>query len=86
MGTISWAIQKWCFVELENTVEWFVSLERIQAQFWGSKRGSFFEFDEGALSFFNPVTGKKFAFGQSIKIKVESVDEINFRIDFSIIE
>lgn len=77
-GKISGMIQKWFFVELENTVEGFVDIHSLQ-------RWSFTLLEE-VLELKNFSTGEVFWFGDVVKIKVKNVDEKTRRIDFELLE
>ncbi len=74
-GNISGIIEKWFFVELPNTIEWFVS-------FWLS----WLSYDADEISMFSPESGREYTFGDSVTVELISVDEENFRIDFELIE
>jgi ribonuclease R len=85
-GIISWAIAKGIFIELENTIEWFIPFETIQSKFWGFKKGNYFEFFEESLEFRNKATGMNLRFWDTLKVKVASVDESLLRVEFDLIE
>ncbi len=72
-GKISGAIQTGIFVELENGIEGFVSVEYFP--------GYGFEFD-GIMSFKNKKTGVSMSIGDPINIKVLTVDVSSGKIDF----
>ena len=72
-GKISGAIQTGVFVELENGIEGFVSVEYFP--------GYGFEFD-GIMSFKNKKTGISMSIGDPIDIKVLMADVSSGKIDF----
>lgn len=86
VGTISGAIAKGIFVELENTVEGFIPLDSLQTKLGSKKKGSYFEFFEESLTFINRATGLSLRFGDTLKIKVIGVDETYLRTEFEFIE
>lgn len=75
VGKISAVLSRGVFVELDSTVEGFVNLEN-------STEGKFV-FD-GKMSQKNTKTGKKLMVGDTVKIKVESVNIPAAAIDFVI--
>ncbi len=85
-GVISWAIAKGIFIELPNTVEWFISLESIQAKFWGFKKGNYFEFLEESLEFSNKATWMRLRFWDTVQVKALSVDETLLRVEFELLQ
>ena len=72
-GKISGAIQTGIFVELENGIEGFVSVEYFP--------GYGFEFD-GIMSFVNKKSGASMSIGDDINIKVLAADVSSGKIDF----
>ncbi len=76
-GTISGMIAKWFFVELENTVEWFVDVMALD-------RGGF-TFLEDALQLKNFKSWEIFKFWDTVKVKVARVDLQLRRVDFELI-
>ncbi len=79
--TFSWVvagvIQYGVFVELENTIEWFVELN--------SKFGaSDYQFDTDVMQLYNPIIDKKYTIWSPIEIVVESVNEEEWKINFEI--
>ena len=74
---VAWVIQSWVFVELENTIEWFVELN--------SKFGaSDYQFDADMIQLYNPIIDKKYTIWSPIEIVVESVNEEEWKINFEI--
>jgi ribonuclease R len=68
-GKIVWIIAKWIFVELENTIEWFIAID------WKNSI-----FDEEMINL--KVWEKKYELWNKIKIKVIWVDKLRWQIDF----
>ncbi|NUJ98068.1 ribonuclease R [Candidatus Gracilibacteria bacterium] len=81
MGKISGMIPKGFFVELENTVEGFVDILNLDTK---KTKKSSWEFIENALMFKNTFSGEVFKFGDSVKIKLISVDTKLLRLDFKL--
>jgi ribonuclease R len=74
---ISGMIPKWLFVELPNTVEWFIDI----TSFW---KGNMV-FLEDILQMKNIHTDEVLRFGDKIRVKLKSVDLKMRRIDFEIL-
>jgi ribonuclease R len=68
-GKITWIINNGIFVELENTIEWFVYIDDKNAKF-----------DEEMLIL--EIWNKKYELGKKIKVKVIWVDKLRWKIDF----
>lgn len=81
MGKISGMIPKGFFVELENTVEGFVDILNLDTK---KTKKSSWEFIENALMFKNAFSWEVFKFGDSVKIKLISVDTKLLRLDFEL--
>lgn len=81
MGKISGMIPKGFFVELENTVEGFVDILNLDTK---KTKKSSWEFIENALMFKNTFSWEVFKFGDSVKIKLISVDTKLLRLDFKL--
>lgn len=75
-GQISWVISAWIFVSLNNTVEGFISKDKL----W-----TYAAYSEDFMNFHNSKTKESFTLWDKIKIKVESVDKQNWRIYFEIV-
>ena len=78
--TISWTIPAWFFVELENTAEWFVSIEQVLQETENKK----FDYDEEKMTF---LITKDFnlSIWDTIKIKISSIDMDRRRLNFDYI-
>lgn len=74
---ISGMIPKWCFVELDSTVEGFIDIQSLG-------RGNF-TFLEEALQLKNLITWEVFTFWDTVKVKLRSVDLKMRRIDFELL-
>ena len=68
-GKIVWIIEKWFFVELDNTIEGFVAIEVKKSKF-----------DAEMLTL--EIPEKKYSLWDKVRIKVESVDKVDGKIDF----
>ena len=73
-GVTEWGI----YVELPNTVEGLVHVSKLP--------GDFFVYDEAKYEMKGTKRGLVYSLGQSVKVVVDSVDEITRTIDFSIYE
>ncbi len=83
---ISGVIEKWIFVQLENTVEWFVDLSSWNHTKWWNKDINKLSFDDMLLEIKNSHTGERYRLADKVKIKVSSVDEVFSRINFELIK
>lgn len=72
-GVTEWGI----YVELGNTVEGLVHISKLP--------GDTYSYDEKAYEVKGTLHGHKYAMGQAVKIKVDSVDTFMRTIDFSIV-
>ncbi len=70
-AVISGLVSKWFFISLDNTVEWFVELEKSQ-------------FDEKAQT--HRFSGKNYMLWQDIKVRLIEADEELLRLNFEIVE
>ncbi len=75
-GVISGVTEHGFYVELENTVEGFVSTASLAK--------GVYQFDEGRYMLFG--NGNTYRIGQKVKIKVESTDIVLRHINFALIE
>ena len=73
-GVTEWGI----YVELPNTVEGLVHVSKLP--------GDFFVYDEAKYEMKGTKRGLVYSLGQSVKVVVDSVDEITRTIDFNIYE
>jgi ribonuclease R len=91
---VSWVIERWFFVQLENTVEWFVDLssenhskdkswKKFGAKWWKQDKLKL-DFNSMLLEIKNPYDWKKYRLADKIKIRVSSVDEVFSRINFEL--
>ena len=69
---ISWVLQKWFFVALKDTSEWFVELDRS-------------EFVESLQEHVDLSTWKRYRLGEEIKIRLKEVDETMLRLNFEVL-
>ncbi|HHX06972.1 MAG TPA: ribonuclease R [Erysipelothrix sp.] len=74
-GIISGVTKFGLFVMLDNTCEGLVHV---------SSMDDYYEFDEVAMKLYNRDKSKVYTFGQTIKIRVESVDLIEYKVNFII--
>ncbi len=72
-ASISGIIQKGLFVELDNTIEWFIEMN-----------GSW-DFDEEFMTFENYETHKKYTLWDRVQVELESVDSSRLRINFDLV-
>jgi len=72
---VSGMIEKWFFVELPNTIEWFVE--------FGFSNLSY---DAENFSVFNPITGDEYTFGDIVMVGLMRADEETLRLDFELRE
>lgn len=91
---ISWVIERGIFVQLENTVEWFVDL----SSWWHNKDNKKWwkkwwkhdklklDFNSMLLEVKNPITGEKYRLADKVRIRVKEVDEVFSRIDFELVK
>ena len=77
IGTISWLTSWGMYVELENTVEGFIPIAKIE--------GDYFEFKEDSYQLIGTHTNTTFHLGQTIKIKVNQVNKLLKTIDFVLV-
>ncbi|MBQ4347713.1 MAG: ribonuclease R [Firmicutes bacterium] len=75
-GMISGLTNKGIFVELPNTVEGFIALERMD--------DDRYEFDGKTMTLKGTSKGKTFHLGDRIRVKVEAASTETRRVDFSI--
>ncbi len=93
---ISWVIERWFFVQLANTVEWFVDLQawgQKQDKSWKKWWGKWWKQDKLKLDFNsmlleikNPHDWKSYRLADKVKIQVTSVDEVFSRINFELVK
>lgn len=74
-GKISWMIEKWFFVELENTIEGF-----IEFGFTG------YEFNAESFTLMQIATWKELHFWDEVQVKLVEVDMERYRIEFELYE
>ena len=72
-ASISGIIQKWLFVELDNTIEWFIEMN-----------GSW-DFNEEFMTFENYENKKKYTLWDRVQVKLESIDSSRLRINFDLV-
>ncbi len=71
---VSGMIEKWFFVELPNTIEWFV-------EFWLSNLW----YDAENFSIFSPISGVELTFWDDVVVTLVRVDEETLRLDFELV-
>jgi ribonuclease R len=77
-GVVAWVIGSWIFVELENTIEWFVELnDRFGRQDY--------IFDADMMVLENQITGVKYTIWDKVNITVKSINEDERKIDFELV-
>lgn len=76
-GVISGMCESGFFVELPNTVEGYVSLDSI--------KGDYYEYIEELFMMKGKKRENKFVIGETVKIKVESCNVSEGKIDFSLV-
>lgn len=77
-GIISGVTSFGFFVELENTIEGLVHISTL--------KGQYYRYDEGQMALVGTHNGKRYTFGQKVKIKVINADKGKGIIDFEIVE
>jgi ribonuclease R len=83
---ISWVIEKWIFIQLENTVEWFVDLYSWNHTKWWNKDINKLSFDDMLLEIKNSHTWERYRLADKVRIKVKDIDEVFSRINFELIK
>lgn len=93
---ISWVIERGIFVQLENTVEWFVDLwtefhnKNNQNKWnWNKKWKNDvmkLDFNSMLLEIKNPHSWARYRLADKVRIRVSSVDEIFSRINFELVK
>lgn len=73
-GKISWMIEKWFFVELENTIEGF-----IEFGFTG------YEFNAESFTLMQIATWKELHFWDEVQVRLVEVDMERYRIEFELV-
>lgn len=77
-GTVAWVIWSGIFVELENTIEWFVELnDRFGRQDY--------IFDADMMVLENQITWVKYTIWDKVNITVKSINEDERKIDFELV-
>ncbi len=78
---ISGMIESWFFVELDNTAEWFVSIEQVGNSIWKNK----FDYDSEHMKF-SFSKDLFFQVWDTLKIKIGSVEMEKRRLNFDFLE
>jgi len=73
-AVVSGIIQKGFFVELDNTIEWFVETP-----------GWVWDFDDEFMILKNVQTWKKYTIGDMVQVELDSVQEAMLRINFRLV-
>ncbi len=76
-GYISGVTSFGIFVELDNTVEGLVHVERMS--------DDYYEYDENNVTLVGRLSGKVYKLGDKVTIKVVSADKLTQRIDFELV-
>ena len=76
-GFVSGVTNRGMFVELPNTVEGFVNVADM--------RDDYYYFSQEDYAMIGEDTGKQYAIGDPIQIKVKNTDKMTKSIDFSIV-
>jgi ribonuclease R len=71
---VSGMIEKWFFVELPNTIEWFVEFGL-----------SNLSYDAESFSVFSPITGQELTFWDEVQVWLLRADEETLRLDFELL-
>ncbi len=72
-GRISWVGTKWFFVELENTIEWFVEYAL-----------SWYQMQEDAIGIVHISSGEEKYFGDAVELRLINVDMQRYKIEFDL--
>jgi ribonuclease R len=70
-GQISGMIEKWFFIELPDTIEWFI-------EFWFTG----YQFDEKSYSIVGSTTWKQLHFWDEVPVRLTHIDEQRLRLEF----
>ena len=73
-GKISGMIEKWFFIELPNTIEWFI-------EFWFSG----LEFNSENFTIMQTATGKELHFGSEVQVRLSHIDNQRMRLEFELV-
>lgn len=76
-GYISGVTSFGIFVELENTVEGLVHVERMS--------DDYYEYDENSVTLIGRLSGKVYKLGDKVEVRVVSADKLTQRIDFELV-
>jgi exoribonuclease R len=71
---ISWMIEKWFFVELPNTIEWFIPFGMTGL-----------EFNLEKMCVVQIATQKEFHFWDEIQVQLSQVDMSKMRLEFELV-
>lgn len=78
---ISWMIESWFFVELDNTAEWFVSIEQV-SQIISRKKYNY-DIEHMKFEFTKDLA---FQIGDKVKVKISSIEIEKRRLNFDLIK
>lgn len=73
-GKVSGMIPAGTFIELADTAEWFVELDKF-----------IYSFDEETYSFYNKITEKQFSLWDDVKVILNAIDTQRLRLNFEIV-
>ena len=71
---VSWLIPAWLFIELADTAEGFVELDKFV-----------YSYEEEKVCFYNKVTGKKISLWDNLRVELIEVDMQRLRLNFEIV-
>ena len=71
---VSWMIPAWIFIELPDSAEWFVEMEKFT-----------YAYDEETMTFHNKVTSVEVTLWDELEITLTWVDSQRFRLNFEIV-
>ncbi len=73
-GKISGMIEKWFFIELPNTIEWFI-------EFWFTG----LEFNNENHTILDTITWKELHYGSEVQVGLSHIDERRMRLEFELV-
>lgn len=77
-GVVSSVTEWGMYVELPNTCEGLVHISKLP--------GDYYVYDEGSYELRGTKHGKKYELGQTVRVRVESVDTFMRTVDFEVVE
>lgn len=73
-GKVSGMIPAWMFIELPDSAEWFVEIDKFV-----------YSYDEESLSFYNKITDSEIILGDDVTVQLTGVDNQRLRLNFEIV-